>query len=99
MYYYFYIATRGGHKELVNFLLENKAFINEKDNFGWTPLHFGILDRIFSLNYAYFYYSLCIATLYGNKELVQILLTNKASINDKTNPGWTALCWGILFRF
>ena len=35
------LAAENGHLEVVKYLFENGANISEKDNNGWTPLHFG----------------------------------------------------------
>ncbi len=32
----------------------------------------------------------------GHKQVVQLLLNKNASVNEKTNNGWTALHWGML---
>jgi ankyrin repeat protein len=95
------LATSFGEKDVAEFLLANKAEVNAKDNYGFTPLHFAVNSRDLT--------ALLLANgadanardnsgatpLDGamNKDVAQLLLDKGADVNSKSNNGWTPLQW------
>ncbi len=51
---------------------------------------------ILIIEFSIFYF--CIASFYGHKNVVDILLSNGANIHEKYYNGFTALHFGILFK-
>ena len=43
------IAAKIGYIEIVNFLMENKADVNARNQYGWTSLHFAVVERKFDV--------------------------------------------------
>ena len=88
-------AAAKGHMDIAEMLLTSKASVNAKDNAGCTPLHNAVCGRL------YHYDSLSHlgdagfgVTPFdsGKKDLVELLLANKADINATDNERhWTPL--------
>jgi cytohesin len=101
-------ATDAGHKEVVVFLLANKAEVNAKNKKGGTPLHMAASEgykeiaELLLANKAEVNARgtnnatpLHLAALMGHKDLVELLLAHKAEVNAKCNDGTTPLHWAV----
>jgi ankyrin repeat protein len=100
-----YLASEGGHEEVVNLLITNGADINAQDVLGYTPLHRATLRHhvnvveILLANSANvnvvsssgYGTPLHIASYIGNRKLVELLLLNGADVNQKARLGGTSL--------
>jgi len=94
-------AAEGGHIDMVNLLLANKADVNAKSNDGSTPLFFAANKEVAGLllaNHADVNARsnagdtpLLAAASAGRVEVVDLLLTQGVDINTKNNNGETAL--------
>ena len=88
---FLYIASQEGHANIAEFLVVNGAFVDTKDDSGWTALHIASLNgntavvRFLVHNGASINASnkgstpLCLATRQGHDETIEILL-NKGAI-------------------
>jgi TonB family protein len=70
--------VEGSHKDVVEFLLDNKADVNARDGGGDTPLHLAMSMGTKDL-------------MAARREIAKMLLANKADINAKNNYGRTPL--------
>jgi ankyrin repeat protein len=98
-------ASCNSHKEVIEFLLANKANINAVDSGGLTPLHCAVggYDRkdvaeLLLANRADInaknsigWTPLHFAAAKGYKDVVALLITHQADVNAKDNKGWTPL--------
>jgi len=98
-------AACNSHKEVIEFLLANKASVNAVDIGGLTPLHCAVggYDRkdVVELLLANSsdvnaknsigWTPLHFAAAKGYKDVVELLLTHHADVNAKDNKGWTPL--------
>jgi ankyrin repeat protein len=97
-------AAEKGHKDVVEYLLANKADVNAKSDNGWTALHAAayhghkdVVEVLLS-NKADIgakdldgYTPLHLAAGGGHKDIVELLLANKADVNAKSVNGQTPL--------
>ncbi len=95
--YFLFKASRNGHIEVVKELLNSGANIEEKDNYGYTPLIWGIFLQLLN-HFKWFIYFLFIASFYGQIEVVKELLNRGANIEEKNNYGYTPLNNGIFLN-
>jgi ankyrin repeat protein len=99
-----YGAAEKGHKEVVEFLLANKADVDAENQQGHTPLHAAAagdwtdVAKLLLANKANAnardeigYTPLHMAALLGLKGFAELLLANKADVNARANKGWTPL--------
>ena len=98
------IAAKAGHEVVVRLLLEAKADVEAKDNYGQTALYCAAQDgheevvRLLLEAKADIeaknndgWTALHWAVWDGHKEVVRLLLEAKADVEAKDNDGWTAL--------
>ena len=99
-------AACEGYKDVVEFLLANRAEVNAKDNIGQTPLHAAaekgqkvVADSLLA-NQAEVNVRdndgqtpLHLAAFNGHKDVVELLLTHQAEVKAKDNKGLTPLHW------
>ncbi len=94
---FLFIASVLGHIEVVKELLNRGANIEEKDEFGQTPLIKGIFLQLFNY-FKWFIYFLFIASASGQIEVVKKLLDRGANIEEKDELGHTPLIKGIFLQ-
>jgi ankyrin repeat protein len=95
------LAVASGERDIAEFLLANKADVNARDNYGFTPLHFAVGSRdvteLLLANGADVNAkdNSGITPLDGamNKDVAELLLLKGADVNAKSNNGWTPLQW------
>lgn len=103
-----HIAVQSGNLEIVNYLIDQKAFINSKDNEGNTPLHIAVLNENSELTRCLIEKKskinsqnkngntpLHLAALKGNFKLVKYLSKMKADVNVINKSEKTALLIAI----
>ncbi len=73
------------------------ANVEEKDNYGNTPLIKGIFIQLFNY-FKWFIYFLLIASSSGRIEVVKELLNRGANIEEKDNYGNTPLIEGLFLQ-
>jgi ankyrin repeat protein len=98
-----HLAAQKGHKDIVEFLLANKADINANNCIGKLSLHFSdtsIADLIEALAYSdgvnnsntsSNYTPVHLAAQEGHKDVVEVLLNNKSQVDPKAFSGITPL--------
>jgi ankyrin repeat protein len=99
-----HLAVLAGHKDVVEFLLANKAPVNAKDTTGRTPLHSAVqkgykeIAELLLANHAdvnakdkYGATPLHIAAFYKQKQMAELLVANHAQVNAKAPNGTTPL--------
>jgi ankyrin repeat protein len=104
-------AAENGHKDVVEFLLTNKADINSTSANGWTALHAAayhghkdvvevLLSHKAKINAKDLdgYTPLHLAAGGRHKDIVELLLANKADVNAKSFRGETPLHLAILMK-
>ncbi len=92
--------------EIIEYLLDNGADINAKNNYGWTALIWAsrnghkdivklLLDNNADINVQHNngFKALIWASVNGYEDIVKLLLDNSANINAKDKNGYTALIW------
>ena len=96
-------ATQNAHLDVIKELLENNAQINYKNDNDANALNMAVINNNIEivqelLNYhadveitSQGYTPLMYASNFGNLEIAQLLIENKASINSQTKDGQTAL--------
>jgi ankyrin repeat protein len=73
------------------------AYVEEKDEFGQTPLIKGIFLQLFNY-FKWFIYFLFIASASGQIEVAKKLLDRGANIEEKDKFERTPLFWGIFLQ-
>jgi len=101
-----HFAAMGGHRELVELLLVNKAEVNAKGNHGQTPLHYARDREVVELLLAnkaevnaqndQGETPLANAAEAGRKDVIELLLTNKAIVNTTGSRNHTPLHWAAV---
>jgi ankyrin repeat protein len=102
-----HLAADAGEKDVAELLLTNKADISAKDNDGNTPLHWAehlrgwnvLRDPISVLSCKEVEKSLNLVVDTGHKDVLELLLNNKADINAKNNQGETPLHFAVKSGF
>ncbi|KAF5697892.1 NACHT ankyrin domain-containing protein [Fusarium globosum] len=99
-------ACRKGHTQIANILLDNKANTRTFDKENWTPLHLASLTNLEEIVKRLVHEDMSIinvvetnakwtplnlATYFGCKDAVSILLDNNADLYIKDDSGWTPL--------
>jgi ankyrin repeat protein len=100
------LAAYYGHKDVVDFLLANKADVDTRDNKGVTALHSAAVNGFQDVAEALLAHSADInardnhgmtplhyAAFFGRKNVAELLLASKADINAKDDKGATPLHW------
>ena len=82
---FLFIASYNGQIEVVKELLNRGANIEEKDNYGNTPLIEGIFIQLFN-HFKWFIYFLCLASSFSRIEFFK-RLSRKANVEEKNNNG------------
>ena len=88
-----FLASKEGHKEIANILIESNVELNAQDKDGLTALHIGYL----SLNFSNFIHRfLSFVTVYiaesnGKIELVELLKKSGANLFIKNNKRQTPI--------
>lgn len=93
----FEILSKYGYSDYIR-VIKDQNDINGRnsDYYNWNALHFG-LHLIIYICVNLRVYPLIIASLEGNKDVVEVLLGNNADVNFQTDSGSTALHIGILY--
>ena len=76
-----FFASREGHKDVVSFLIENRADVNWKDNVSVSYF----VDSAFTSVKQFGQTSLFRACSNGSPQIVSLLIKNKALLSLKTN--------------
>lgn len=105
-----YLASKGGHKEIVKFLITKDADVNVKNKDGWTPLHVAtllgyneivkfLIEAHSDVNVVDNDLStpLHLACQSGHKKIVILLITNGADVKAQDKDNWTPLQYAIAY--
>lgn len=107
----FNAACFSGNTELIEYLLEKGADWRLASNDGWTPLMSSVQENHIALAKLLLtkgvdvnascasFNALYSAADKGRTELVELLIEHGASVNEKTQEGWTALAAAAQFGF
>ena len=99
-------ASEKGHSDIVEYLVENGAKINEENSYGWTALMCASMNgRLDIVEYLVENgadvniinnagnTALILALMDGHLDIVEYLIENEADVKPKNSCGWTALMY------
>ncbi len=89
------LASAFGHSNIVKLLIDNKADVNVRNNYGNNAVSIGIYLKQFYFNITKLEHFPLTASGYNHLEVVDILISKGADKNNKNGIGWTPVISGI----